>query len=106
MFHGEESDLMELCGNLLDNAFKYCNKHVWVSLSASGEHLQLDIEDDGQGIAEQDRAFVLERGARADTLKSGQGIGLAVAVDIVSSYNGEIRVGTSVLGGAKIQVSL
>ncbi len=106
VFHGEESDLMELCGNLLDNAFKYCGSHIRVKVSRSNAHLQLDIEDDGQGIAEQDRDWVLERGARADTLKSGQGIGLAVAVDIVSSYNGEISVGKSELGGARIQVSI
>lgn len=106
VFHGEESDLMELCGNLLDNAFKYCRSEIRVRVSRKGQGLQLDVEDDGQGIAEQDRDWVLERGARGDTLKSGQGIGLAVAVDIVSSYNGEISVGTSELGGASIHVKL
>jgi two-component system sensor histidine kinase PhoQ len=106
VFRGEESDLMELCGNLLDNAFKYSNGRIQVRVFRNGQHLRIDIEDDGKGIAEQDREWVLQRGARGDTLKSGQGIGLAVAVDIISSYNGEISVGTSALGGAKIQVSL
>ena len=66
----------------------------------------IEINDDGEGIAEQDRNWVLERGARADTVKSGQGIGLAVAVDIISSYGGEIKVETSSLGGARISVIL
>jgi two-component system, OmpR family, sensor histidine kinase PhoQ len=105
-FQGEESDLMELCGNLLDNAFKYCRSEIRVRVSKKGQSLQLDVEDDGQGIAEQDREWVLKRGARGDTLKSGQGIGLAVAVDIVSAYKGEISVGTSELGGASIHVRL
>lgn len=106
VFHGEESDLMELCGNVLDNAFKYCRGHIRVRLAQAGKTLQIEVEDDGQGIAEQDREWVLQRGARGDTLKSGQGIGLAVAVDIVSSYNGGIRVEASPLGGAAIRISL
>jgi len=105
VFHGEESDLMELAGNLLDNAFKYCYGQIRISIAQQEKSLRIDIEDDGRGIAERDRDFVLKRGARADTLKSGQGIGLAVAVDIISSYNGEIDVGRSDLGGARIRVS-
>lgn len=106
VFHGEESDLMELCGNLLDNAFKYSESRIHVRVFLNGRQLHIEIEDDGKGIAEREREWVLQRGARGDTLKSGQGIGLAVAVDIVSSYNGEISVGTGSLGGAKIQVIL
>ena len=106
VFHGEESDLMELCGNLLDNAFKYGDSRIHVRVFHQSRQLHIEIEDDGNGIAEGDREWVLQRGARGDTLKSGQGIGLAVAVDIVSSYNGEISVGTGSLGGAKIKVVL
>ena len=105
VFHGEESDLMELCGNLLDNAFKYCHSRVMVKVSSKGPLLDIQVEDDGDGIAEQDREWVLQRGTRGDTLKSGQGIGLAVTVDIVSSYQGEISVGRSELGGTSIRVS-
>lgn len=105
VFRGEESDLMELAGNLLDNAFKYCHGRIRVAVSQKGRSLQIDIGDDGQGIPEQDRQRVLQRGARGDTLKSGQGIGLAVAVDIISAYNGEISIGTSELGGAGVRVT-
>ncbi len=106
VFYGEESDLMELCGNLLDNAFKYGVSKVKVSASQKKKVLQMEINDDGAGIAESDRNWVLERGARADTIKSGQGIGLAVAVEIVSSYGGEIQIDQNDWGGARIKVRL
>ncbi len=106
LFYGEESDLMELCGNLLDNAFKYGASKVEVKGSMRGRNLLLEINDDGAGIAEADRQWVLERGARADTVRSGQGIGLAVAVEIVSGYGGEIKVDQSQWGGARFKVRL
>src|SRR5690554_3457127 len=95
---------MEIAGNLLDNAFKYCHGRVRVSARRQGRALLLAFTDDGPGIAEQHRHLVLERGARADTVKSGQGIGLAVAVDIASSYGAEIRIGTDESGGALVEV--
>ena len=76
-----------------------------VKVSSRDSLLDIQVQDDGDGIAEQDREWVLQRGTRGDTLKSGQGIGLAVTVDIVSSYQGEISVGKSELGGASIRVS-
>jgi two-component system sensor histidine kinase PhoQ len=106
VFYGEESDLMELCGNLLDNAFKYGHSKVEVKAATRSRSLVLEINDDGAGIAEADRQWVLERGARADTVRSGQGIGLAVAVEIVSAYGGEISVEQSQWGGARIKVRL
>ncbi|MGV3590935.1 MAG: ATP-binding protein [Gammaproteobacteria bacterium] len=106
LFYGEETDLMELCGNLLDNAFKYGTSKVEVRGTMRGGIVQLEINDDGAGIAEADRQWVLERGARADTVRSGQGIGLAVAVEIVSAYGGSIDVEQSQWGGARIRVRL
>jgi two-component system, OmpR family, sensor histidine kinase PhoQ len=105
-FLGEESDLMELCGNLLDNAFKYGNSRVQIKAVQKGKALLLEFNDDGRGIADQDRDFVLQRGARADTVKSGQGIGLAVVVEIVSAYGGEIKIERSEWGGASIKLRL
>ena len=106
VFRGEESDLMELAGNLIDNAFKYCKGEIRIRVSTKGDRLQIEIEDDGKGIPSEDREWVMQRGARGDTLNSGQGIGLAVSVDIVNSYGGDIRVDTGELGGACIRVSL
>ncbi|MAM70044.1 MAG: hypothetical protein CMP91_02710 [Gammaproteobacteria bacterium] len=103
-FYGEESDLTELLGNLMDNAFKYCNETVHVSAREEDRKLMINIEDDGSGVPEKQRHWVLERGARADTHHSGQGIGLAVALEIIGSYGGELKIASSALGGASMQV--
>ncbi|MFT4862890.1 MAG: two-component system sensor histidine kinase PhoQ [Pseudohongiellaceae bacterium] len=107
-FLGDERDLMEVLGNVIDNGFKYAESVVAVTVShvtGSTHTLSICVEDDGQGIAQDKREFVLQRGARADTLRQGQGIGLAVVVDIVSSYGGDVTIGTSeTLGGAKVQL--
>ena len=105
-FYGEESDLTELLGNLMDNAYKYCQQQVDIQIKNVGKSLQIIINDDGDGVAKQDRHWILERGARADTREAGQGIGLAVALDILSSYGGELKIETSALGGASIKVDI
>ena len=105
LFHGDERDLLEVLGNVLDNAFKYGKGQVRISTDSESDEfqgLEIVIEDNGYGISEQKQEFVLQRGARADTLVQGQGIGLAVVTDIVSSYDGTIVVGSSELRGAKI----
>jgi len=105
LFLGDERDLLEVLGNVLDNAFKYGRGEVRISTDSATDEfqgLEIVIEDNGYGIAEEKQEFVLQRGARADTLVQGQGIGLAVVTDIVSSYDGTIVVGSSDLGGAKI----
>jgi len=103
-FYGDKNDLMELLGNLMDNAYKHCKEKIQISVEASSNkkqhQLNITIEDDGMGVSEENREFILQRGARADTLNPGQGIGLAVVADIVKSYQGEIFVSKSSLGGA------
>jgi two-component system sensor histidine kinase PhoQ len=105
-FFGDERDLMEIMGNLVDNACKYGNGHVEIRASNSddSDQLQFRVDDDGPGIPAQNRDQVLQRGMRADTSEPGQGIGLAVVADIVDSYNGEIGITDSPLGGTQIQV--
>jgi len=105
-FVGEESDAMELFGNLIENAFKYGNKKVKVSAVSSQGQVNVSIEDDGPGVPAHLKSEILQRGARADTSIQGQGIGLAVAVDIISSYSGGLVVEDSELGGACFLVSL
>lgn len=106
LFRGDERDLLELLGNLVENAFKYCRRQVRVGAEQDSKRLAIRIEDDGPGISASRRQTVLQRGARADTATAGQGIGLAVAVDIVSSYGGSLSVGVSELGGAAFTVNL
>ncbi|MEH6579543.1 MAG: ATP-binding protein [Amphritea sp.] len=102
----DERDLMELLGNILENAFKYGHSQIDVSLSNSGGMLQIDIGDDGGGITQAQRQMILKRGQRADTSAPGQGIGLSVAVDILSSYDGELAVEESSQGGALFRIRL
>jgi two-component system sensor histidine kinase PhoQ len=103
-FPGDEGDLMELLGNLMDNAWKYGNSRVRISGHEDAQHLELHVEDDGPGIASEKVGLVLQRGRRMDEQQPGQGIGLAVADDIISAYGGELKIGVSELGGADIRL--
>lgn len=98
-FGGEQDDLFELFGNLLDNAHKFAISQVAIRLQQVRGTLQIKIEDDGPGVAPELREKVLQRGVRADN-SSGQGIGLAVCHEIIDSYNGTLTIGESELGGA------
>ncbi len=98
VFQGDQADLMELLGNLLDNAYKYGNRHIVISADMVPK-LVIRVEDDGPGIAEQDRQLLLQRGMRADQKQSGQGIGLGIVNEIVSLYDAQLEVGKSSLGG-------
>jgi len=102
---GDERDFMEMLGNLLENAFKYTQSQVQVSV-ARGNSVLITIEDDGGGIPESLRAEVLSRGARLDEIESGQGIGLAVVSDLVQLYKGNLAIDDSEMGGAKISVTI
>ena len=102
---GDEGDLMEMLGNLLDNAFKYTSSRVRVSGQAGKETL-LCVEDDGPGIAPAIRDAVLSRGTRGDQAAPGQGIGLSVATELLSLYGGSLTIGESALGGACVEVRL
>lgn len=102
----QEDDLMEAMGNIMENAFKYGRSHVVASAQVDAEHFSLSVEDDGDGVITGLRQEILKRGARADTSTPGQGIGLAVAADIISTYDGGIRVDKSSLGGARFIVEL
>ena len=100
----DERDLMELLGNVLENAFKYGRSQVAVSFSNGSGMLQIDIADDGEGVSPELRQTILKRGERADTSAPGQGIGLSVAVDILSSYDGELEISESAFGGALFSI--
>ncbi|MCU7846743.1 MAG: histidine kinase [Candidatus Thiodiazotropha sp. (ex Lucinoma kastoroae)] len=105
-FRGEEGDLMELLGNLMENACKYGSGRVHVSAQMD-EYLHLCVEDNGEGIPSDEADAVLRRGHRIDLQQPGQGIGLAVAADIVSAYGGRLKIGHSeVLGGVAIHIHL
>jgi two-component system, OmpR family, sensor histidine kinase PhoQ len=106
VFAGDEQDLMELLGNITENAFKYGRSHINIKSEHIDKQLVITVSDDGPGIPEEQQTRILERGQRLDTNQPGQGIGLSVAADIVHSYNGQIAIKQSALGGAEFQISL
>lgn len=101
-FNGDITDLMEILGNVLDNACKAATKQVTLSVLTSLNKLLIHIEDDGPGIPKDKREQMLERGTRLDSYKEGQGIGMAVVFDLVSAYQGQLEIKQSDLGGAKV----
>lgn len=105
-FRGDEGDLMELLGNLLDNAYKWCRKSVRLAVKEQNRRVTISVEDDGPGISESQAEHLLQRGVRADQAMPGHGIGLAVARDIVRAYQGNIRIKRSEFGGAAFVVDL
>lgn len=92
VFLGDEADLLEVLGNLIDNACKHGHNAVTISTHTHQRVLTIKISDNGKGIDKQQSHTILQRGERADTAQPGQGLGLSVAVDIISSYGGEITV--------------
>lgn len=107
-FRGDKGDFLEVAGNLLDNACKWCAQRVEVTVRRSGEsgRLVLTVADDGPGIPADAAEMLLQRGTRLDESTPGQGIGLAVVKDIAESYGGELAIAASALGGAEISVTL
>jgi len=101
IFKGDEADLMEILGNVLDNACKAAKKNISVNVNTSGKKLTIEIADDGDGIEESHREVILSRGGRADTYLAGHGIGLAIVNDLVNSYQGQLTIAKSAaLSGA------
>ncbi|RDE18738.1 two-component sensor histidine kinase [Motiliproteus coralliicola] len=106
-FTGDERDLMEMLGNLIDNGFKYGAGRVQVRIETQAQQLLIRIEDDGPGVADELGELILQRGTRADSIAPGQGIGLSVLRDILSSYGGTLTLGRSeTLGGASFCLQL
>ena len=105
--HVERQDLDEIVGNLIENAAKYGQGRVFVTVVRDGGMIELQIEDDGPGIPEAERGKLFERGARLDTGKPGTGLGLAIVRDVIEIYEGTITLDESEdLGGLMVRVRL
>jgi signal transduction histidine kinase len=102
----DREDMMELIGNLLDNACKWAKAQVVLKMhQQSGLHIV--IEDDGPGMNPEEQLLVLGRGVRMDEAKQGHGLGLAIVREIVDAYNGKLELGRSdVLGGLRVLVCI
>ena len=102
----DREDLLELLGNLLDNACKWADAEVRVSVVETAGGFELSIEDDGPGIPEERSDQVFSRGTRLDEQTEGHGLGLGIVRDIVDSWGGKLSLLESEWGGLKVVIEL
>jgi signal transduction histidine kinase len=106
-FAGDRQDLLELFGNLLDNAAKWASSRVDVSVAAGDSAVRVRVDDDGPGIPADQRTRLLGRGARLDESVEGHGLGLGIAADIADEYGGGLSLSdAATLGGLRVEVRL
>nr|WP_286179795.1 MULTISPECIES: ATP-binding protein [unclassified Erwinia] len=102
----DREDLLELLGNLLDNACKWADAEVRLSVVETAERFELSVEDDGPGIPEDQRTQVFSRGTRLDEQTDGHGLGLGIVRDIVDTWGGALKLQESEWGGLKVMIEL
>ncbi|KQT62111.1 MULTISPECIES: sensor histidine kinase [unclassified Pseudomonas] len=102
----DREDLLELLGNLLDNACKWADAEVRLSVIERSDGFALSVEDDGPGIPEEQRTQVFSRGTRLDEQTHGHGLGLGIVRDIVETWGGLLVLGESEWGGLKVVIEL
>jgi signal transduction histidine kinase len=100
-----EDDLQELFGPLLENAVRFARRVVRVSATAHDDKLLVEIEDDGAGLSDDALQTALQRGIRLDEAGPGQGLGLAIAREIVEATGGAVSLARSALGGLVVRLT-
>lgn len=106
VFNGDQQDLQEIVGNLIDNACKWAKSSVLISIKVVGGDIWIAVEDDGKGILPDDYSKVLKRGFRADEMTQGSGLGLAIVDDLIAIYEGDMQLSESSMGGLKVSIRL
>jgi signal transduction histidine kinase len=103
----ERQDLDEMLGNLIENAAKYGGGSVFVTVEDQDDMVEIQIEDDGRGIPEEERVRIFDRGVRLDTSKPGTGLGMAIVRDVAEIYNGSVELDESEdMGGLLVRLRL
>ena len=113
-FQGEKQDLEEAIGNLLENAFKWADSAVTVTVEpphsgqAEGRHAQLRVrvEDDGPGLTDAQKHEAVKRGSRLDETMPGSGLGLSIVAELAALYDGRLALHDSALGGLRVDLDL
>jgi len=112
-FQGEKQDLEEMLGNLMDNACKWATSKVDVTVriqeptsSNRGRRLLVTVDDDGPGLAPEQRKQGIQRGRRLDESKPGSGLGHSIVADLTQSYRGSFKLEESPLGGLRAELEL
>jgi len=102
----DRDDMLELTGNLLDNACKFAQHNVRLRFKKTEQYVTLIVEDDGQGLDASQIDKIEKRGVRLDETKKGHGLGLSICKDILNSYHGKMAFSKSSLGGLKVTVDV
>ena len=116
-FRGDEGDLYEILGNIIENACKYATSKIAVDITLTSpqgkenhqthaEYIAITVDDDGKGVPLEERPNVLKRGKRLDETIPGTGIGLPIAQDIIALYGGSLSLADSPLGGLRVEILL
>jgi signal transduction histidine kinase len=127
-FRGEQQDLEEMLGNLVDNGCKWAQSRVAIEVVAAqanaevergqrgtkpdaadrGEkpRLRIIVDDDGPGLSPEEREQVARRGQRLDESKPGSGLGLSIVVELAALYDGALTFGTAPIGGLRAELAL
>jgi signal transduction histidine kinase len=112
-FHGEQQDLEEMVGNLVDNGCKWARSRVAIEVVAdqsatSGDKgkVRIIVDDDGPGLSPAQRVQVALRGRRLDETKPGSGLGLSIVVELAGLYGGVLTLGTAPIGGLRAELAL
>ncbi len=108
MFRGERQDLMEIAGNVMDNACKWARGKVRAAALSTSEpdRFKLVVEDDGPGVPEDKRVEMLKRGERLDERAPGSGLGLSIVAELAKAYDGAVSLNAAANGGLRVEVSL
>jgi signal transduction histidine kinase len=106
-FQGERQDFMELAGNVMENAGKWCRAKVRaVAAATSPEQMTLTVDDDGPGLPPDRWADALKRGQRMDEHTPGSGLGLSIVDELARAYGGSVTLSASPLGGLRVTLVL
>lgn len=101
VFRGEQQDFEEMIGNLMENACKWAATEVKVTVSDKPGVLTIDVEDDGKGLSEDERAAAMKRGVRLDETTPGTGLGLSIVKELAELHKGELALGVAASGGLR-----
>ena len=102
----DRDDMLELIGNLLDNACKFASSRVRLTAGLAERRLELVFEDDGPGLEPEQLQKLNRRGQRLDERVAGHGLGLGICRDILDYYHGEVAFTKSALGGLRVAVTI
>jgi signal transduction histidine kinase len=101
VFRGERQDFEEMAGNLMENACKWAESEVRVTVRDTPQRLEIIVEDDGPGLTPAEREGALKRGVRLDETTPGTGLGLSIVTELAELHKGTLELGAADLGGLK-----